>query len=42
MPTDPIKRRRKKHLRNLERNKSGRKKTVKMATYTGGKNNEKN
>lgn len=40
MPT--VKRRRKKHLRNLERNKSGRKKTVKMATYTGGKNNEKN
>lgn len=40
MPT--VKRRRKKHLRNLERNKSGRKETVKMATYTGGKNNEKN
>jgi len=40
MPT--VKKRRKKHLRNLERNKSGRKKTVKMATYTGGKNNEKN
>ncbi len=39
---DPIKRRRKKHLRNLPRNKSGRKATVKMATYTGGKKNEKN
>ena len=39
---DPIKRRRKKHLRNLPRNKSGRKATVKMATYTGGKNNKKN
>ena len=26
---------RKKHLRNLERNKSGRNATVKMATYTG-------
>jgi len=37
-----IKKRRKKHLRNLERNKSGRNATVKMATYTGGKNNEKN
>jgi len=40
MPT--VKRRRKKHLRNLERNKSGRKETVKMGYYTGGKNNEKN
>ena len=40
MPT--VKKSRKKHLRNLERNKSGRKKTVKMATYTGGKNNKKN
>lgn len=40
MPT--VKRRRKKHLRNLERNKSGRKETVIMASYTGGKNNEKN
>ena len=39
--TDPIKRRRKKHLRNLTRNKSGRNATVKMATYTGGKNNKK-
>jgi hypothetical protein len=28
--TDPIKRKRKKHLRNLARNKSGRKATVKM------------
>ena len=33
MPT--VKRRRKKHLRNLERNKSGRSATVKMATYSG-------
>ncbi len=33
MPT--VKRRRKKHLRNLERNKSGRNATVKMATYSG-------
>lgn len=40
MPT--IKKGRKKHLRNLERNKSGRNATVKMATYTGGKNNEIN
>jgi len=30
-----IKFRRKKRLRNLERNKSGRNATVKMATYTG-------
>ena len=30
-----IKRRRKKHLRNLERNSSGRNATVKMATYSG-------
>tara|TARA_R110000787_G_scaffold79497_2_gene173729 strand:- start:577 stop:702 length:126 start_codon:yes stop_codon:yes gene_type:complete len=29
---------RKKHLRNLERNKSGRNSTVVMATYTGTKN----
>jgi hypothetical protein len=33
MPT--IKRRRKNNLRNLERNKSGRNATVKMATYSG-------
>jgi hypothetical protein len=33
MPT--IKKGRKKHLRNLERNKSGRNATVKMATYSG-------
>jgi hypothetical protein len=39
---DPITKKRKKHLRNLPRNKSGRKATVKMATYTGGKNNERN
>lgn len=32
---------RKEHIRNLERNSSGREATVKMATYTGGKNNEK-
>ena len=32
---NPITNRRKKHLRNLERNKSGRKATVKMATYEG-------
>ena len=32
---NPIKRNRKKHLRNLERNKSGRDATVKMATYSG-------
>lgn len=38
---DPIKKKRKKHLRNLERNKSGRNATVKMATYTGGPNNDK-
>ena len=38
---DPIKKKRKKHLRNLERNNSGRNATVKMATYTGGPNNEK-
>ncbi len=30
-----VKFRRKKHLRNLKRNKSGRNATVKMATYTG-------
>ncbi len=30
-----VKFRRKKHLRNLERNKSGRNSTVVMATYTG-------
>ncbi len=33
MPT--VKKKRKKHLRNLARNKSGRKATVKMATYSG-------
>lgn len=33
MPT--VKRKRKKHLRNLERNKSGRNATVKMSTYSG-------
>jgi len=33
MPT--VKKKRKKHLRNLERNKSGRNATVKMATYSG-------
>ena len=32
---------RKKHLRNLERNSSGRNATVKMGTYTGGENNDK-
>jgi hypothetical protein len=32
---ETIKRGRKRHLRNLERNKSGRDATVKMATYTG-------
>ena len=32
---DPIKKKRKKNLRNLERNKSGRNATVKMATYSG-------
>ena len=37
----PIKSKRKKHLRSLDRNKSGRNATVKMATYTGGTNNEK-
>ena len=30
-----IKKRRKKHLRNLERNRSGRNVTVKMASYSG-------
>jgi hypothetical protein len=30
-----IKRKRKKHLRSLERNNSGRNATVKMATYSG-------
>tara|TARA_R100000951_G_C2568976_1_gene158103 strand:+ start:419 stop:736 length:318 start_codon:yes stop_codon:yes gene_type:complete len=39
---NPIKKNRKKHLRNLKRNSSGRNATVRMATYTGGKNNEKN
>ena len=34
---DPIKKGRKKHLRSLPRNTSGRNATVKMATYTGGK-----
>ncbi len=38
---DTIKKNRKKHLRNLKRNSSGRNATVKMATYTGGKNNDK-
>ena len=38
---ETIKKGKKKHLRNLERNKSGRDATVKMATYTGGKDNEK-
>ncbi len=33
MPTDPIKRGRKKHLRNLKRNKSGRNATVKMEFF---------
>ena len=32
---DTIKKRRKNHLRNLDRNKSGRNATVKMATYSG-------
>ena len=36
-----IKKRRKKHLRSLERNSSGRNATVRMATYTGGENNDK-
>ena len=31
----PIKRGRKKHIRNLERNKSGRNATVKVSTYEG-------
>ncbi len=31
----PIKKNRKKHLRNLERNKSGREATVKMGSYYG-------
>ena len=35
MPT--VNRKRKKHLRSLERNKSGRNATVKMATYSGDK-----
>ena len=39
---DPITKKRKKHLRNLPRNSSGRGATVKMATYTGGKNNKRN
>ena len=38
----PIKKKRKKHLRSLDRNKSGLNATVKMARYTGGTNNEKN
>lgn len=38
---DTIKKRRKKHLRSLERNSSGRNATVRMATYTGGENNDK-
>jgi hypothetical protein len=32
---ETIKKRRKKHLRNLERNRSGRNTTVKMASYSG-------
>jgi hypothetical protein len=36
-----IKKNRKKHLRNLSRNSSGRNATVRMATYTGGENNDK-
>ena len=39
--SETIKKKRKKHLRNHKRNKSGRDKTVLMATYTGGKNNKK-
>jgi len=39
---DIIKKFRKRHLRNLDRNKSGRKRTVVMGYYTGGKNDEKN
>ena len=38
---DYIKKKRKKHLRGLKRNKSGRNETVKMATYTEGKNNDR-
>ena len=37
-----IKKGRKKHLRNLPRNSSGRNATVRMASYTGGKDNERN
>lgn len=42
MPSDPtpITKNRVQHLRNLPRNKSGRDATVKMATYTGGENND--
>jgi len=39
MPT--VKRKRKKHIRNLARNQSGRKATVKVATYTGEKKGKK-
>jgi hypothetical protein len=39
---DTIKKFRKRHARNLDRNKSGRKRTVLMSDYTGGINNEKN
>lgn len=38
---DPIKKRRKKHIVNLPRNKFGLNSTVKMASYTGGKNNKR-
>lgn len=37
---DPIKKKRKKHLRNLPRNKFDLNATVKMADYSGGKNNK--
>jgi len=38
---EPITRNRKQHLRNLPRNSSGRNATVKMATYSGGENNDR-
>ena len=43
MPSDsiPITRNRAQHLRNLPRNSSGRDATVRMATYSGGENNDR-
>ena len=40
-PPEPITRNRVQHLRNLPRNSSGRDETVRMATYSGGENNDR-